>query len=133
MRTIGRLWGIECVCLRVFNAYGPGQHIPATHAPVIPTFLRQAMHNGTLVIQGNGSQTRDYVYVDDVVSAMAAAATAPGIDQLVINIGSGKETSIRDLAKMVVKVTGSKPEVVTNTQASPGVAHMCADVYAGFP
>ncbi|MGA9397623.1 MAG: NAD-dependent epimerase/dehydratase family protein [Anaerolineaceae bacterium] len=128
VRTIGKLWGIECVCLRVFNAYGPGQHIPAAHAPVIPTFLRQAIHNGTFVIQGNGLQTRDYVFVDDVVSAMAAAATAPGIDQMVLNIGSGKETSIHDLAKLVVKVTGSKPEIMTNTQASPGVSRMCADV-----
>ncbi|MBN2256854.1 MAG: NAD-dependent epimerase/dehydratase family protein [Anaerolineaceae bacterium] len=129
VRTIGRLWGIETVCLRVFNAYGPGQHIPPTHAPVIPNFLRQSMHNGTLVIQGDGSQTRDYVYVDDVVMAMAAAATTPKIDQLVINIGSGKETSIRDLAKLVMKITENKPEVVTNGQADPGVSHMCADIW----
>jgi UDP-glucose 4-epimerase len=129
VRTIGRLWGIEAVCLRVFNAYGPGQHIPPTHAPVIPAFLRQAMHNGTLIIQGDGSQTRDYVYVDDVVSAMVAAATAPRIDQQVINIGSGKETSVRDLAKLAVKVTGAKPEVVTNPQANPGVSRMCADIW----
>jgi UDP-glucose 4-epimerase len=129
VHTIGKLWGIDSVCLRVFNAYGPGQHIPATHAPVIPNFLRQAMHNGTLVIQGDGTQTRDYVYVDDVVTAMVAAATAPKIDQLVFNIGSGKETSIRDLANLVMKVTGTKPEVVTNTQADPGVSRMCADIW----
>src|SRR5512136_1299022 len=70
VRTIGSLWGIETVCLRVFNAYGPGQHIPPVHAPVIPYFLRQAMQHGTLVIHGDGKQTRDYVYVDDVVTAM---------------------------------------------------------------
>jgi UDP-glucose 4-epimerase len=63
--------------LRVFNAYGPGQHLPASHPPVIPNFLRQAMRNGTLVVHSDGSQTRDYVYLDDVVSAMIAAATAP--------------------------------------------------------
>ena len=130
VRTIGRLWGIESVCLRVFNAYGPGQHIPATHAPVIPAYLRQAMHNGTLVIHGDGDQTRDYVYVDDVVTAMAAAATAPKLDQLVINIGSGKETSIRDLVKLVMKTTGAKPEVVSNTQADAGVSRMCADIWS---
>ena len=129
VRTIGKLWGIESVCLRVFNAYGPGQNIPPTHAPVVPNFLRQAIHNGTLVIQGDGAQTRDYVYVDDVVTAMAAAATAPKVDQLVINIGSGKETSIRDLVKLVMKVTSSKPEVVNNPQADTGVSRMCADIW----
>jgi UDP-glucose 4-epimerase len=129
VRTIGKLWGIESVCLRVFNAYGPGQHIPPTHAPVIPNFLRAAIHNGTLIIQGDGAQTRDYVYVDDVVAAMAAAATAPKLDQLVINIGSGKETSIRDLVKLVMRVTGAKPEVVNNAQADGGVSRMCADIW----
>jgi UDP-glucose 4-epimerase len=129
VRTIGKLWGIDSVCRRVFTAYGPGQNIPPTHAPVIPTFLRQAIHNGTLIIQGDGAQTRDYVYVDDVVSAMAAAATAPKLDQLVINIGSGKETSIRDLVKLVMKVTGAKPEVVNNTKADAGVSRMCAEIW----
>ena len=59
---------------------GPGQHLPASHPPVIPNYLRQAMRGGTLVMHGDGAQTRDYVYVDDVVSAMIAAATAPGIN-----------------------------------------------------
>src|SRR5574338_713108 len=97
VRTIGQLWGIETVTLRVFNAYGPGQHLPPVHAPVIPYFLRQACHNGTIVMHGEGAQTRDYVYLDDVVNAMVAAATAPDVNQKVINIGSGTETSVRDL------------------------------------
>ncbi len=73
-----------------FNAFGPGQHLPPSHAPVVPNYLRQTMRGGTLVMHGDGSQTRDYVYVDDVVSAMIAAATAPGINHQIINIGSGK-------------------------------------------
>ena len=94
VRTIGDLWGIETVSLRVFNAYGPGQHLPASHPPVIPNYLRQATRGGTLVIHGDGAQTRDYVYLDDVVSAMMAAATAPNVNHLVVNIGSGAETSL---------------------------------------
>ena len=94
VRTIGALWGIETVCLRIFNAYGPGQHLPASNPPVVPYFLRQAVSNGTLVIFGDGKQTRDYVYVDDVVAAMVAASTAPNINGLVINVGSGDEHSI---------------------------------------
>ena len=116
VRTIGGLWGIETVSLRIFNAYGPGQHLPASHPPVVPHYLKQALRGGTLVAHGDGSQTRDYVYVDDVVSGMVAAATAPNIDGLVINIGSGKETSIRDLIKAVQDVTGSNAEVIYNSQ-----------------
>ena len=128
VRTIGDLWAIETVSLRVFNAYGPGQHLPPSHPPVIPNFLRQAIRGGTLVMHGDGSQTRDYVFVDDVVNTMIAAATAPSIDNLVINIGSGKETSINELVQLVMEVTGTKTEVISNRKNDPGVSRMCADL-----
>ena len=128
VRTIGGLWGIETVSLRIFNAYGPGQHLPASHPPVVPHYLKQAQRGGTLVVHGDGTQTRDYVYVDDVVSGMVAAATAPNIDGLVINIGSGRETSINELIKCVQDVTGSNAEVIYNPKTSGGVSRLCADL-----
>jgi UDP-glucose 4-epimerase len=128
VRTIGSLWGIETVSLRVFNAYGPGQHLPPSHPPVIMNLLRQATRGGTIVVHGDGSQTRDYVYVDDVVSAMIAAATAPGLNNLVINVGGGKETSVRDLVRLIMEQTNSKVEVVYNPRTDPGVSRMCADL-----
>jgi UDP-glucose 4-epimerase len=128
VRTIGGLWGIETVSLRIFNAYGPGQHLPASHPPVVPHYLKQALRSGTLVAHGDGGQTRDYVYVDDVVSGLVAAATAPNINGLVINIGSGKETSIRELIKCVQDVVGSDAEVIYNPKTSGGVSRLCADL-----
>jgi UDP-glucose 4-epimerase len=128
VRTIGDLWGIETVILRVFNAYGPGQHLPPSHAPVIPHYLRQALRGSTLVMHGDGSQTRDYVYVDDVVSAMISAATAPGINQMVLNIGSGVETSVRDLVRLIMEVLGVKVEAIANPRSDPGVSRMRADL-----
>jgi len=128
VRTIGGLWGIETVCLRIFNAYGPGQHLPASHPPVVPYFMRQAVRGGTLVVHGDGNQTRDYVYVDDVVTAMVAASTAPGLNGLVINVGSGTETSLRALTKLVVEVTNSQANVVYNAQTTGGVSRLCADL-----
>jgi UDP-glucose 4-epimerase len=128
VRTIGGLWGIETVGLRIFNAYGPGQHLPPAHPPVVPYFLRQALRSGTLVVHSDGEQTRDYVYVDDVVSAMVAASTAPNVDGLVINVGSGQETSVRDLVKKVLEATTGRPEVVENTKTSGGVSRMRADI-----
>ena len=95
---------------------------------MVPHYLKQALRGGTLVAHGDGSQTRDYVYVDDVVSALVAAATAPNINGLVINVGSGVETSIRDLIKTVLDVTGSKAEVIYNAQTSGGVSRMRADL-----
>jgi UDP-glucose 4-epimerase len=128
VRTIGDLWGIETVSLRVFNAYGPGQHLPASHPPVIPNFLRQAILNGTLVVHSQGIQTRDYVYLDDAISAMIAAATAPDLDNLVINIGSGTETEVRDLMRLVLQTTRSKAEVMYNPRTDPGVSRVRADI-----
>ncbi|MDP1545883.1 MAG: NAD-dependent epimerase/dehydratase family protein [Anaerolineales bacterium] len=128
VRTIGNLWNIETVSLRIFNAYGPGQHLPPSHPPVVPHYLRQALRGGTLVAHGDGNQTRDYVYVDDVVSAMVAAATAPNINGLVINVGSGVETPIKELIRIVLDVTNSKANVVYNAQTSGGVSHMKADL-----
>jgi UDP-glucose 4-epimerase len=128
IRTIGKLWGLETVCLRIFNAYGPGQHLPPSHPPVVPHFLRQALRGGTLVVHGDGTQTRDYVYVDDVVSAMVAASTAPNVNGMVINVGSGTETSIRELVKKVSEVTGRKVDSLYNALTPGGVSRMCADL-----
>ena len=128
VRTIGILWGIETVALRVFNAYGPGQPLPVTHAPVIPRFLMQALTGATLVIYGNGSQTRDYIYVDDVVDALAAAATAQGVDRRVINVGSGQETNTCQIARLVGQVSGRHIEPILSHAETGGVSRMVADI-----
>jgi UDP-glucose 4-epimerase len=72
LSTTGTLWGIETVSLRIFNAYGPGQHLPPSHPPVVPYLLHQAVRSGTMVVNGDGSQTRDFIYVDDVISGIGA-------------------------------------------------------------
>jgi UDP-glucose 4-epimerase len=128
VRTIGQLWGIETVSLRVFNAYGPGQHMPPVHAPVIPNFIRQASTSGTLVVHGDGQQTRDYVYITDVVNAMVAAASAPGVNQAIINVGSGRGTSIRELVRLVREMTGGEFEVVYNPRNDRGPSRLSADI-----
>ena len=128
IRTIGTLWGIETISLRIFNAYGPGQRIPVSHPPVVPHFIKQTLRNGTLVIHNDGKQTRDYVYVDDVIRALTATTTAANLDGLVINIGSGTETSVRDLVNTVTKNVRGKAEVIYNPRVLGGVAQMCADL-----
>jgi UDP-glucose 4-epimerase len=128
VRTIGALWKIETTCLRVFNAYGPGQHLPPVHAPVIPNFLRQSAQGGTVVINGDGDQTRDYVYVDDIVNAMVSAATAPEANLEIINIGSGVETTVAEISTLAQRITGGKPQTVHNPLKEGGPARLCADI-----
>jgi len=126
--TIGSLWGIETVALRIFNAYGPGQAIPPVHAPVIPQFIKQAMGKGSLVVFGEGEHTRDYVHIDDVVEAMVGAATAQGVDRQVINVGSGCETSVNALVHSIERVTGHEPQVLHVRAESGGVSRLVADL-----
>jgi UDP-glucose 4-epimerase len=128
VRTIGALWGIETVILRIFNAYGPGQHLPVSHPPAVPRFLHQALGGGSLVVFGGGGQTRDFVYVDDVVRALVAAASASDVDRRVINVGTGQETSINDLVDLVAQATDKRVEVVRSPAESGGVSRLCADV-----
>ncbi|HDQ71388.1 MAG TPA: NAD-dependent epimerase/dehydratase family protein [Chloroflexi bacterium] len=128
VRTIGALWGIETVILRIFNAYGPSQTLPPSHPPVVPRFLKQALSGGSLVIFGSGGQTRDFVYVDDVVEALLASATAADVDRRVINVGSGRETSVNALAALVAEVTGKKVNLLHSPAESGGVSRLCADL-----
>jgi UDP-glucose 4-epimerase len=128
VRTTGILYGIETVSLRIFNAYGPGQQMPAAHPPVVPYLLRQAVKGGSLVVHGDGTQTRDYVYIDDVVDALVAAATAPGIDRLVINVGSGVETSVNELITSIGAAVGKEAAPLHSPAQSGGVSRMRASL-----
>lgn len=126
--TLGMLYGIETVALRILNAYGPGQDLPPNYPPIIPELLQHARSGGSQVLFGDGTQTRDFVYVDDVVDALERAATATNVNRAVINIGSGQEVSIGTLAAKVARVTGTQPNVLYNREQSGGVSRLVADV-----
>jgi UDP-glucose 4-epimerase len=128
VQTIGALWGIETVALRIFNAYGPGQRIRPAHPPVVAQFVKQALTGGSLVVMGSGEQTRDFVYVDDVVEALVIAASAAGVDGRVINIGSGVELSMNALVSVIERVVSQEVSVIHNADESGGVSRLCADI-----
>lgn len=128
VNTIGALWGIDTVILRVFNAYGPGQQLRASHPPVVPAVLRQALGGGSIIVHGDGRQQRDFVYVDDVVAALSAASTAPNVNRLIINVGSGVPTSIMDLVSTVGRAIGRELTPLRVTAESGGVSRLCADL-----
>jgi UDP-glucose 4-epimerase len=126
--AIGRLWGIETVILRIFNAYGPNQPLPPSHAPVVPRFIRQALSGGSVVIFGDGQQTRDFVYVDDVVEALARCGRAEHVGGSILNIGSGAEVSISTLVDTLERVLGQPVHRLYNPEAAIGVPHLVADI-----
>ena len=128
VRALGALWDIETVILRIFNAYGPGQSIPPTHAPVIPKFLKQILGGGSLVMYGRGEQSRDFVYVSDVVDALVAAAKATSVNRAVINVGSGREVTINALVDAIERVTGRAAHRLYNETEGSGVSRLWADV-----
>ncbi len=126
--TIGRLSGFETVALRIFNAYGAGQLLPPVHAPVIPQFMQQVIGGGSVVVDGDGNQTRDFVYIDDVVRALVRAADAPGVDQQIINVGSGLEITVNALIERIAQTVGRKANILHNRETFGGVTRLVADV-----
>lgn len=128
VRAIGELWKIESVVLRLFNVYGPRQPLPPSHAPVVPRFLRQAIGGGSIVIFGDGGQSRDFVFLDDVVRALGTAATASGVDQKIINIGSGVEVTITQLVDNIERIVGRPVHRIVNQDEGGGVSRLVADI-----
>jgi len=128
IHTIGELWGIETVALRIFNAYGPRQSLPHSHAPVVPRFLHQALTGGSVVIFGDGQQTRDFVYVTDVVEALVSAATVRGVNRRICNVGTGIETSVEQLVSEIERVTGHRVNRIYNREKAGGVPRLVADI-----
>ena len=96
-------YGLETVALRFANAYGPrSEHKKGA----VTAFIRRALRGEPLVIFGDGSQTRDFLYVDDLCRGIAAALAAPAADS-VIHLASERETTLSELARLIVEITGA--------------------------
>lgn len=119
----------EAVCpsviLRYFNVYGPGQS--AAYAGVITAFIRAALRGENLTIYGDGSQVRDFVYVDDVAKANIRAMESD-IQNEVFNIASGTKTSISELAEEVVRLTSSSSKIVYAPVREGDIVYSQADI-----
>jgi len=125
-RVLGLLYDLPTVSLRYFNVYGARQDPRSDYAAVIPRFIANLRAGKPPVIYGDGTQTRDFVYVRDVVRAniLAMETGAEGV----YNIGSGKETSVNELGAILMKLLGYRGEPV-HTDGMPGeVRHSVADI-----
>ena len=105
------LYDLPIVNARFFNVYGPGE-IPGRYRNVIPNFFYWAMRGQALPITGNGTETRDWTYVDDIVNGLLAMGIREEAIGEAINLGSGKEHRVIDLANMINKLTDNKAGVI---------------------
>ena len=103
-----RQQGVDTAIARIFNTYGPRMRPHDGRA--IPTFVRQAVENKPLTVFGDGSQTRSFCYVDDLIQGLYALAMSE--EHLPVNLGNPTELTLLELAKTVIRVTSSKSEIV---------------------
>lgn len=116
------LYGLETTALRYFNVFGPRQS-GGQYSGVIDTFVRQAIAGNPVTIHGDGEQTRDFVYVDDVVRANVVAATADEAIGEAFNVGTGSAVSIRELGEMIVEITESSSDIVHTEPRTGDIEH----------
>ncbi len=132
LRVLGTLHGFEGVALRYANVYGPRQD-PASEAGVVSIFVSRLLAGKPLTVFGDGTQTRDYVFVGDVARANLLAGTAnvergDRLDRPAFNIATGRETSVNDLAAHVGRALGRTPEI-SYVAARPGELYRsCLDI-----
>jgi UDP-glucose 4-epimerase len=106
LRLYGSLFGLRYAIARVTNPYGPGQPPGRTAYGVVNRLIHLALSGAALPIYGDGAQRRDYIHVDDVVSALVALAESPASDGRVFNVGSGEGTRMIDMAAAIIELAG---------------------------
>lgn len=127
-RAYSLTYRFPTVVVRPFNAFGPRSHHEGDSGEVIPKFLIRAMNGIPPIIFGDGLQTRDFTFVDDTARAIGAAGVADGVIGETINVGSGEEITINELARLILKVTGRTDLVPTHYDSRPGdVLRLYAD------
>jgi UDP-glucose 4-epimerase len=122
------LRALPAVNVRLFNVYGPGERL-GNYRNVIPRYIVSALAGFPLEVHGRGNQTRDFTYVDDVVTGLCLCAENPAAIGETLNLGSGREVSIRTLAEAIIELTGSRSEIVARPFRSwDRVQRRCADL-----
>jgi UDP-glucose 4-epimerase len=123
-----RWYGYPLTILRNFNTFGPNT-LPGEFAAVIPKFINAALRDEDLIVFNGGSQTRDFIFVEDAVTAYEHAIHRHAtLDGRIFNVGTGVETSIKQLAQLILEQTGSRAKLVELNGRPADLARLCADV-----
>ena len=123
-----RVYGLETVTLRYFNVFGPGQSPNSSYAAVIPRFIQALLQNESPTIYGDGKQSRDFTYVDNVVDANLLAAVSPEAKGEIMNLACGEATTLLELLKILQQLTGHSIAPTMAEPRSGDVRHSRADI-----
>ena len=125
-----RVYGLETVCLRYFNVFGPRQDPNSQYSGVVAKFITSLLEGKQVTIFGDGEQSRDFTYVENVVEANLLAVKADGVSGGVLNIACGDRLSVNELARLLAEIVGADPKLEPRYAAPrPGdVLHSQADI-----
>src|ERR1700730_4725917 len=135
-QTFGRCYGLENVCLRYFNIFGPRQDPSSPYSGVLAKFCTAFLEDTQPVIFGDGEQTRDFTYVENAVQANLLACEAPNVSGKVFNVGVGERISLNEVLRELGKITGKRLEAkyepprdgdIRDSQADISQARECLD------
>ncbi len=125
-RVFTEVYGLKTVSLRYFNVYGPRQDPKGDYAAVIPKFIFMALNNKPLVIYGNGKQTRDFIYIKDIIEANIIAAESK--ETGVFNIATGIQVSILELAELIMRIIENNLKLVYKKSRDGDIKFSYADI-----
>jgi UDP-glucose 4-epimerase len=123
-------FGLETVSLRYFNVFGPRQDPKSEYAAVIPRFVTAALAGQGVTIYGDGTQSRDFCFIDNTVEANLAAASAPGVSGQVFNVACGAATNLNEVVRLVGEIVGHAVPITYAPGRVGDVKHSLADVTA---
>ena len=129
-RVFWELYGLETVSLRYFNVYGPGQWAEGQYATVVPLFIDALRLGGAVTVHGDGHQSRDFSFIDDVVRCNRAAAVAPAsaCAGKVYNVAGGTPVSVLEVLESIARLLDVKPRVTHIESRAGDVRHTHADL-----
>ena len=119
-RAYYKSFGVPTVMVRPFNMYGPRSHFEKDSGELIPKMIVRALHNENLLIFGDGAQTRDFCYVEDNMQGLLTAAKHDELIGQVVNVGSNSETSIKDIAHMILNLVEGTTSQIQHVDGRPG-------------
>ncbi|KYC45393.1 MAG: UDP-galactose-4-epimerase [Candidatus Methanofastidiosum methylothiophilum] len=127
-RIFYEIYGLRTTSLRYFNVYGPMQNPKSEYAAVVPKFISSTIRGNPIEIYGDGEQTRDFTFVEDVVNANLLSCVSKKSDGKILNIAGGKRISINELALKIMKILGKEVEIIYRERREGDVKDSLADI-----
>jgi UDP-glucose 4-epimerase len=126
--SFSRVYAMEVVSLRYFNVFGPRQDPTSEYAAVVPRFIRAIVMGRPVTIYGNGEQSRDFTFVDNIVAANLLAADAPGVEGAIVNVATGGSITVDKLADTIGRLLDREVEKRYEPERAADVKDSWADV-----